>query len=83
MHLPHGLEPIHARHENVEQQQVEIAGFELGDALSSVCRRDHAVVGPLQQEPDSGLNSRIVIYDQYFCRSISPADLLDQANFTL
>ena len=68
MHQPHRLESIHARHENVEKQQVEIAGLEQGDALSSVAGGDHAVAGPLQQKADGGLDRRVVIHDQYSCQ---------------
>ena len=78
MHQPHRLEPIHARHENVEKQQVEIAGLEQGDALSSVAGGDHAVAGPLQQKADGGLDRCIVIHDQYSCQlSNSPGGSLE------
>ena len=76
MHQPHRLEPIHARHEDVEKQQVEIAGLEQGDALLSVAGGDHAMAGPLQQKADGGLHRCIVIHDQYSCQlPNSPADL--------
>ena len=63
------------------EQQVEIAGPEQGDALSSVAGGDHAVAGPLQQKADGGLDRRVVIHDQYSCQSSnSPTGLLDQVN---
>ena len=38
---PHGFEPIHSRHEDVEEQQIEISGLAQCQALSPVTGSDH------------------------------------------
>ena len=68
MNHPHGLEPVHSRHEDVEKQQVEIAGFEQREPFAAVAGGDHAVACAFEQQADGGLNRRIVIHDQYSCQ---------------
>ena len=63
---PHGLESIHSRHEDIEKQQIEIAGLAQGKSLAAVAGRDHDVAGAFQQQADGHLNRHVVIHDQYF-----------------
>ena len=58
------FQPVHSRHEDIEKQQVEIAGFEGRQPLTAVAGGDHAVAGPFQQNPDGGLDGAIVVHDQ-------------------
>ena len=69
MNHPHGLEPVHSRHEDIEKQQVEIAGFELREALAAVAGGDHAMASAFEQQANGGLDRRIVIHDQYSCQN--------------
>src|SRR5882757_8729442 len=39
MHHPHGFEPVHPGHEDVDKQQVEIAGLKLRQPLAAVTTR--------------------------------------------
>ena len=66
---PHGFEPIHSRHEDVEEQQIEISGLAQCQALSAVVGSDHAMAGAFEQQADGHLDRRIVIHDQYSCQS--------------
>ena len=68
---PHGFKSVHSRHEDVEEQQIEISGPAQGQALSPVTGGDHAMVGALQQQADGHLDRHIVIHDQYSCQSES------------
>ena len=63
---PHRLKPVHARHEDVEEQQVESSDFELIDPLPAAAGDDDLVSGPLQQEPDGNLNGLVIVHDQDF-----------------
>ena len=60
---PHGLEPVHARHENIEEQEVEASLLECRKPFAAVTGDDHAVPGALQQEPDRHLHRSIVVND--------------------
>ncbi len=66
---PHGLEPVHARHEDVEEQEIEIAGLAQREPLASVAGGDHAMAGAFQQQAHGSLNGSIVIHDQNSCQS--------------
>lgn len=46
---PHRLKPVHAGHENIEKQQIEIAALQLIEAAAAVAGGDHLMAGPLQQ----------------------------------
>lgn len=65
-HQPHRLEPVHAGHENIEEQQVEVAAKQLIEAAAAVAGGDHLMADPLQQQPHGGLNRRVVINDENF-----------------
>ena len=50
MNEPHRFQPVHFRHENVHDEQVEVAGFEYLQAFVAVIRDDDAVAIPLKQK---------------------------------
>jgi hypothetical protein len=78
---PHGFKTVHSRHEDVEEQQVEISGLAQCQALSPVTGGDHAMAGALQQQANGHLDRRIVIHDQYPCQSkMFSAPLWNQIN---
>ena len=62
--VAHRLEPVHAGHENVEEQQVELARLEQSERLVAVAGHCDVMTGPLQKQPDRELYGRIVIHDQ-------------------
>jgi hypothetical protein len=66
---PHGFKSIHSRHEDVQEQQVEISGLAQCQALSPVVGSDHAMAGALEQQANGHLDRRIVIHDKYSCQS--------------
>lgn len=53
---PHGLEPVHARHEDIEEQQVEILALELIQSAAAVIGGKDLMPGALQQQADDGLH---------------------------
>ena len=63
---PHGLEPVHARHEDIEEQQVEILALELIQSAAAVIGGKDLMPGALQQQADDGLHRGIVVDDQDF-----------------
>jgi hypothetical protein len=60
----HRLQPIHSRHEDIENQQVEISGFEHRKPLAAVAGDDNGVTGPLQHDPAGRLHGKVVVQDQ-------------------
>ena len=64
MNHPHGLEPVHSRHEDVEKQQIEIAGLEYREPLAAIAGGDDAVAGAFQQQPDGRLHRIVIVDDQ-------------------
>jgi hypothetical protein len=64
MDVAHGLQPIHARHEDIQAQEIEIAGFELGKSLAAIAGDVDTMASPFQQEPNCQLNGWIVIHYQ-------------------
>jgi len=66
MDVAHGFQPIHARHEDIQAQKIEFAGFELGQSLAAVAGNVNAVAGSFQQELNCQLNSWIIVNYQYF-----------------
>ena len=63
---PHGLKSVHTRHENIEEQQVEVLAVELLQAAAAVIGGDHLMSGPFQQHADDGLDRGVVVDDQDF-----------------
>ena len=49
MNVPHGLETVHPRHENVDDQQVERLGFQQSQAGLAVIDRLDGMRGALKQ----------------------------------
>ena len=49
MHEPHGLETVHPRHENVDDQKVEPLGFQQSQACLAVIDRLDGMCGALKQ----------------------------------
>ena len=66
MDMTHGLQPIHAGHEDVEAQQIEVAVFELGQSLAAIAGDVDTMASTFQQKPNCQLNSWIVVNYQYF-----------------
>ncbi len=66
MHPPHGFDAVHARHENIEKQQIEVAGLEHRQPLAAVVGHYRAMTGALEQKPDSRLDRSVVVHDQDF-----------------
>jgi hypothetical protein len=66
MDVAHGLQPIHARHEDIKAQQIEVAVFELGQSLAAVAGDVDTMAGALQQKPNCQLNGWIIINYQNF-----------------
>jgi hypothetical protein len=72
MNEPHRFQPVHARHENIEQQQIEIAGLEDRQRLASIAGDDDAVPGPFQQKPDRRLDGDVIVDDQIVATADPP-----------
>ena len=66
MDVAHGLQPIHARHEDIQAQQIEVAVFELGQSLAAIAGDIDAMPSAFQQEPNCQLNSWIIVHYQNF-----------------
>ena len=49
MNQPHGLETVHPRHENVDDQEVELPGFQQSQAGPAVIDRLDGMRGALKQ----------------------------------
>jgi hypothetical protein len=49
VNAPHRFQPVHARHEDIEKQEVELGGLEDREAVAAVTGGDNAVPGPFQQ----------------------------------
>jgi hypothetical protein len=64
MDVAHGLQPIHARHEDIQAQEIEIAGFELGKSLAAVGGDVNTMASPFQQEPNCQLNGWVIVHYQ-------------------
>jgi hypothetical protein len=64
MDVAHSLQPIHARHEDIQAQQVEIARFELGKSLAAIAGDVNTMASAFQQESNCQLNGWIVIHYQ-------------------
>src|SRR5437016_397007 len=64
MDVAHGLQPIHARHEDIQAQEIEIAGFELGKPFAAVAGDVDTVASPFQQEPICQLDGWIIVHYQ-------------------
>jgi hypothetical protein len=62
--VAHGLQPVHSGHEDIEEQQIELTGFEQRERLVAVAGRRHLMPGPFQHQPDRDLHGRVVIHDQ-------------------
>jgi hypothetical protein len=62
--VAHRLQPVHAGHEDVEKQEVELAGLEQCKSLVAVAGDGDVMTGPLQKQPDGDLHGRVVIHDQ-------------------
>ena len=62
MDVAHGLQTIHARHEDIQAQQIELASLELGDPLAAVAGDVNAVARPFQHKPNCQLNGRIIVH---------------------
>jgi hypothetical protein len=64
MDVAHGLQPIHARHEDIQAQEIEIAGFELGKSLAAIAGDVNTMASPFQQQPNCQLNGCIIVHYQ-------------------
>src|SRR6266568_3360092 len=64
MDVAHGLQPIHARHEDIQAQEIEIAGFELCKSFAAIAGDVNTMASPFQQEPNCQLNGRIIVHYQ-------------------
>jgi len=65
----HGLKSIHSRHEDIQENQIEIAGLAQLHAFSSIVGGDYAMPGALEEQADGHLDRRIVIHNQNFSQS--------------
>ena len=81
MDQPHGFQPVHSRHEDVEKQQVEIAGFEDRKPVAAVAGDDDAVAGPFQQHLDGCLDRDVVVDDQDLCHNRSFVSTISRSMF--
>lgn len=45
---PQGLESIHPRHENIDEQEIEIAGLAQSQPFAAIAGGDHAVDGAFE-----------------------------------
>jgi hypothetical protein len=71
MNQPHRFQPVHARHEDIEKQQVEIAGLEYRKSVAAIIGNDNTVPGPFQQQPDGRLNRAVIVNNQNFRQRLS------------
>jgi hypothetical protein len=69
MNEPHRFQPVHSRHEDIEKQQVEIAGFEYRKPFTAIAGDDDIVAGPFQQDSDGRLDGTVIVHDQDFRQS--------------
>jgi hypothetical protein len=81
MNQPHGFQPVHARHEDIEEQEVELPGLEQRQPLAAIAGNVNAVTCPFQQNPDGRLHGDIIIDDQDLCQSISPFGTWNQTQW--
>jgi hypothetical protein len=68
MDQPHGFQPVHSGHEDIEEQEIEIPGFEQRKAPAAVAGGVNAVTCPFQQNPDGRLHGNIIVDDQDLCQ---------------
>lgn len=61
MDVAHGLKPIHAGHEDIQTQQIEVAVFELGQSLEAIAGDVNTMASAFQQKPNCQLNGWIII----------------------
>jgi len=64
MDEPHGLETIHSRHENIDDEQVEPLGLEQPQAGLTVVDSLDGMRGALKHYFDSAQNRSIIINDE-------------------
>ncbi len=77
MDQPHGFQAVHARHEDIEKQQIEsFTRLEYREPLAAIAGDDNAVAGPFQQNPDGRLHCNVIVHDQNLCQvQLSASDL--------
>ena len=66
MDVAHGLQPIHAWHEDIEAQQIEVAVFELGQPFAAIAGDVDTMASALQQKPNCQLDGWIIVHYQNF-----------------
>ena len=64
LHLTEHLEPVHARHDDVEQHEIDVAGAQRGQRLDAVLRGRDAMALALQAAPQDGTVERVVVNDE-------------------
>ena len=64
MHEPHGLETIHARHEHIDDEQMELSGLKQSQTGLTVIDSLNGMRGALKQQFDSAQNRSIIINDE-------------------
>src|ERR1035437_151576 len=66
MNQPHRFQAIHARHEDIEKQQIEVSGFEYRQPFAAIAGADNAVACPLEQKSYGRLDGAVIVHDQNF-----------------
>ena len=64
MNKSHGFQTVHSRHEDIDNQQIEFAGFEYLQALKTVAGNHDLMAIPFQQKPHDGLNGDVIVDHQ-------------------
>jgi hypothetical protein len=60
-HQPQRFKSVHARHEDVEEQQVERFCIDQVEAATAVIGGNDGVAGALQEEPQRRLHRMVVV----------------------
>ena len=79
LHLTEHLEPVHARHDDVEQHEVDVTGAQRGQRLDSVLRGRDAMALALQAAPQDGPVQRVVVNHEDLARSVAHEDRSSRA----
>src|SRR5690606_34596761 len=62
--LPDGLDPLHLRHDDVGDDEVELLLPQTGEALLAVARRDHVIARRLQRALEGAEDQLLVVDHQ-------------------
>jgi hypothetical protein len=68
-HVPDDFRPIHVRHEQIDDQKVELSGLKKLEAFSAIIGENDGMVAALQHNLHGRPNRRIVVDNQNVCHT--------------